>query len=164
MGKTYAIEGKKIDYDGIKKILKDECIICNVTEKHLKNQKCLDCPFCFNSTMNTKNKEARIRVYPGKKFKKFNLKNLKDMGKHTLYYFLEHPELNFTVPNTPTKDLLGQSQGEYDERGRIIKETGKHFVYHIHHENGLFYDDNPWNHILCLNTEHMKLENTLKNN
>jgi hypothetical protein len=127
---------------GIKSLLKDECVDCNLHIRREENNICSDCNFRFNSTRAT----GRRGVCPGSIFKKYGLKNPGSMGKHTLYYFLYYPELNFEFPPLPDEDLFGKTSSE------------KTFVWHIHHMNIEYWNDHIWNLLLCLNTEHRIFE------
>jgi len=146
-----------VNYPGIDSKLKGDCQMCNVVDRNLKNNVCVDCPFCFSSIYDSKKNERRIRVYPSAKvFSRYGLINLPSMGKHTLYYFQAHPELNYKFPVIPNKDLFGNVKAVYGKSGKLL--YGKEFIWHIHHWNGNYWDDNEWNLLLCLNTEHNYFE------
>ncbi len=132
MGRCFVAPGKTVDIPYIKSRLKDECTECDVDEEKKAGTKCDNCPFGHNSTIVGKDGIKRRRVYFKTSDPQYGLVNTQDIGKHKLFFFLAHPEMNFTIPDG----------------------SGKHFVWHFHHENGLFFDDNDWNIVLCLNTEH----------
>jgi len=67
--------------------------------------------------------------------------------KSHLFFFLNNPNLLWTFPELP----------EYDFLNNHISE--KQFTWVIHHEDGNHWNDNIWNHILCLNTEHRHFHN-----
>jgi len=140
-----------VDFSGIKGLLCFDCITCNLYLKFLTDCICSKCPFSSNSTMKDKTtKKNRIRIYPGKEFKKYGLINLPAMGKHTLFYFLYNEELNFKWPEIPQVDLLENLNKQYYP----LEDNNKKFIWHLHHENGNYWDDSCWNLFLCLNTEH----------
>jgi len=154
MGRCFVAAGAIVDFVGINNCVKPECRACDVDSKKKTGQKCPDCPFAHNSIIVSTNKERRTRICVKSEFKTFGLTDFQELGKHKLFFFLDHPEMNFTMPDLPDEDFLGNKRGSYDENGRLIRGSGKHFVWHFHHENGLFYDDNSNNLVLCLNTEH----------
>ena len=128
-----------VDIEGIKSLLKKQCVICDVSEKRMHGIRCKKCPFVFN-TQDTNSKRARVGT--GAKFYKYGVP--KDTGKHQFYYFLYYPELNFEYPPVPEIDL-------YDN---VNPGTWR---WIIHHLNGNHFDDRIWNLLLVLNTEHGKL-------
>jgi hypothetical protein len=135
------------------------CYKCNVHLMYLEGRMCSDCPFSFNSRAENK----RTRVYPGKKFKRYGWNFGQKYGKHTFFYFMYHPWMNCKFPEYPDEDLLGNRIATLDERGRKISGDGtKRFLWHIHHLNGNYWDDSPWNLLLCLNTEHGFFEADVK--
>ncbi len=127
-----------IDIKGIKKSLKSNCIDCNYSLAS-KYGKCIDCPFVCSD-----------RQQSGKYLNKFGIPY--GMGKHHIYYFLYYPELNWNFPTIPNSD--------YNEN---LKHNYKHWHWTIHHENGNYYNDNKWNLVLLINTEHNQIHMT-KNN
>lgn len=140
------INYERLNTAGFWSLLKLECVTCNMCERREQNTRCEDCPFIFNSVYNHKQKgnvPKRSRVGCGVKFKEFGLKKIKyqHVGKHQLYFFLFHPELRFRMPDFPATDMFGNP----------FSNT---WTWHIHHLNGLFYDDRKENLLLCLNTEH----------
>lgn len=132
---------KRIDVKKILEILKIDCIICDVYRKKKEKIACKNCPFRLNSITENKRYGKRTRVCPAEFFKSFGIKKPGDIGKHTLFYFLYHPEFNFKLPK--------------DDKGRS---------YHIHHKNGLYYDDRYENLVLVTNSEHRVLEAELTKN
>jgi hypothetical protein len=156
-----------VDWDGARGLIKitdgrkgiPGCWRCNVHVMSLEGRQCPDCPFKFNSRVEGK----RSRVYPGKKFRKYGWAYGQKYGKHTFFYFLYHPWMNCQFPNYPQVDLLGNRKAILDSSGRIISGRGtKRFQWHIHHLNGNYWDDSPWNLLLCLNTEHGFFEADVK--
>lgn len=154
MGRSFAQEGCKVDHEGIHKRLKRysdddyDCTVCHVQERAEKGTRCDDCPFRFNSI----GPKGNSRIYPGAEFKKYGLKDTPHMGKHTLFYFLYHPWLNFTFPDPPEKDIFGRKVG--DKLNDKSKKVITSFRVVIHHMNKKFYDDSKYNLLLCLHTEH----------
>ncbi len=97
-------------------------------------KKCSDCIFFYgNNGMNTRSN-----------IKRFGINNL---GKQYLYYFLQNPELNWKLPLIPEEDYLGNNK------------QNRKLSWEIHHEDGNHYNDNKWNQILVLNTEHRSIHN-----
>lgn len=144
-----------INYNGIWSLIKqtneNNCRTCDLDKRKKNNTICEDCPFRFNSSYDSTTRK-RTRVYPGNEFKQFGLKNLPAMGKHTLFYFLDHPELDFIWPELPDEDRFGNISK------RVDPENGKNFLWHLHHKNKKFYDDSKNNLERCLNTEHARIE------
>ena len=146
MGESTAIENcfdhNNLDIPGLWSLLKPECTYCNLVEMDLDNRICSDCNFGFNSKYNNE----RTRVCCTKHFRKYGLKkNLyQHVGKHQLYFFLYHPELNFKFPQFPDTDMFGRPQ----------KDTWK---WHIHHIKK-YYIDTKKDLLLCLITEHKFFE------
>lgn len=131
-----------VDINGVIGLLKKDCIMCNLTLRKAAFCICKDCPFIFSSRTNKENNPntTRTRTGCGKPFRKYGINWA--MGKERLFYFLYHPELDFEWPPLPEYDTLGNHH------------TEKKFMWAIHHINGLYWDDSPWNLLLCLNTEH----------
>jgi hypothetical protein len=148
-----------VDFEGILELLRSmegDCRICDHVERKKQGNLCCNCCMRSNSTYG-KGDSKRSRVYPSSRvFKKFGLINLPAMGKHMLYHFLDHPELNFTYPPLPDEDLFGVISKEKAVSLGLDPEAGKNFLWHIHHENGNYWDDSEDNKMLCLNTEHPK--------
>jgi len=135
------------------------CYRCNVHLMDLEGRLCRGCPFCFNSRIEGK----RSRVYPGKEFKRFGWNFGQRYGKHHFFWFMYHPWANCQFPEYPDEDLLGNKIAIVDSNGRKISGDGtKKFLWHIHHLNGNYWDDSPWNLLLCLNTEHGFFEADIK--
>ena len=118
----------------IHEILKHDCMTCDFWEKFKSKIKCDDCPF-------TKSSQGAVT---GKKFKKYGIKV--GIPKQYLYYFLNHPELNWKLPNIPDEDYLGNSRLNYNR-----------WNWEIHHEDGNHWNDSEWNQLLVLFTEHSHL-------
>jgi len=133
-------ENMQVDLDGIYSLITEECVNCNLHTRRLEDNICFDCHFGFNTRYNSK----RSRVCPSSDFKKYGLLKPGTMGKHKLYYFLHYPQLNFELPDLPDVDLFGNTSSK------------KTFIWHIHHLNREYWNDSPWNLLLCLNTEHNK--------
>jgi len=165
-----------VDFIGAKGLLKlpdgrenvPGCYKCNTYMLMLEGRLCNDCPFQFASEAVTKKQQIkgkkRLRVYPGKPFKKYGWNFGQRYGKHTFFYFLYHPWLNCQFPEYPDEDLLGNRIAICDENGRKISGEGtKKFQWHIHHLNGNYWDDSAANLLLCLNTEHGLFEADVKN-
>ena len=68
-----------------------------------------------------------------------------DISKSHLFYFLSHPELNFKFPDLPDQDFLGNER------------SGTYWRWELHHEDGNHWNDEEWNVMLVLKTEHMHL-------
>jgi hypothetical protein len=157
MGRSFA--NGPINFDGIWGVINsmpNDCSICNLNNRRKNGTICEGCCMGFNSTYSGDGSK-RTRVCPSSIFKQFGLKDVSAMGKHTLFYFLHHPEMNFTFPDLPDEDLLGNISkdkarllGWSEER---IKKEAKTFIWHIHHEKKYFNDRKEYI-ILCLNTEH----------
>jgi hypothetical protein len=148
-----------IDFEGIRNLIasmEDDCRICDRSTKEKEGNLCNNCCMGSNSSYD----EQRRRVYPGSIFKQFGLINLPAMGKHTLFWFLDREHLNFTFPDLPDEDLIGNvSEKRAIELGLnlAIKEERdrvKVFLWHIHHESTEFWNDREDNTMICLNTEH----------
>ena len=134
------------------------CPRCNVYMMYLEGRLCKGCPFklCSGAVSKHQKGKKRLRPYPGEKFKKYGWNFGQKYGKHTFFYFMYHPWMNCKFPPYPEEDLLGQGIAILNERGEKISDdtTTKKFQWHIHHWNGNYWDDSPWNLLLCLNTEH----------
>ncbi len=113
----------------IEGLLKDECIYCSI-EKKKSNIRCTDCNF----------KIGADGLEGGRKFKPFGLYTY---PKSHIFYFLYYPELNFKFPCIPTIDYIGNT-----------KDSHMRWHWVIHHEDGNHNNDNIWNLILLINTEH----------
>ena len=120
-----------IDVKSIKKVLKDSCISCNYYIA-LKYGRCDNCPFVTGGF---------VRQQSGKILNNYGIPY--GVGKPHIYYFLHYPELNWNLPNLPDVDYNGRNKNSY-----------KHWHWVIHHEDKNHYNDNKWNLILLLNTEH----------
>lgn len=149
----------RIDFDGIRNLLEsmeDDCRMCDHARKKREGNLCSNCCMGSNSSYD----EERRRVYPGMAFSQFGLINLPAMGKHTLFWFLDRPWLNFTWPQLPEEDLLGnvsESRAVQLALNLSIKrerDRVKIFLWHIHHESTEYWNDSENNTMLCLNTEH----------
>jgi len=151
VGINHCIDFKRLDIPGIWSLLKHECITCDKHTKHLSGVECEDCFLIFNSSYNhqkgARKEDERRRVGCGKHFKQFGLnEKYSHVGKHQLYFFLFHPELSFKLPEFPPLDMFGNPEP--------IKNGKPIWTWHIHHLNGVYYDDRKENLVLCLNTEH----------
>ena len=149
----------RIDFEGIRALLEsmeDDCRICNQAERKREGTLCRNCCMRSNSTYSGDGSK-RTRVYPSQKmFRQFGLINIPAMGKHTLYHFLDHPEMDFTFPVLPDEDLFGKISKQKAISLGLDPVNGKNFLWHIHHENENYWDDSENNKMLCLNTEHPK--------
>jgi len=138
----------EIDRQGIISFLKPDCIDCNMHLRKLEKTRCSDCKLIFNSTYWNNNKTyRRTRVGCSREFSKYGIDNPPELGKCQLFYFLYHPELNFKLPPVPMVDLNKNTW------------LDKKFIWHLHHINGEYWNDNIWNLLLCLSTEHKSIEN-----
>ncbi len=123
-----------IDVEGIKSLLKDDCVTCDVRTKIKQNTRCNDCPFRLS---------ADNRCETRTDFKRYGVDRL---YKHQLYYFLYHPELNFKFPPLPYNDLMG-----------IPKSDHTRWIWEIHHHNENKMDDTNSNLEMLINTEHSRI-------
>lgn len=138
-----------IDYDnlnipGLWSLVRLECMTCEMIKMRDDGKRCIGCPFVFNSTYNNESHDIskrRVRVGCGVNFRDFGIKQWTHLGKHQLYFFLQHPELEFRLPGIPLFDMFGAPK----------QST---WAWHIHHLNHKYYDDRKENLFLCLNTEH----------
>lgn len=125
-----------VDIRGIKNILRDECITCNIRNKKENGNRCKNCLFMLNGgndiIVSTTSKKFGIPI------------NIK---KSHLYYFLYYPDLKWKFPKLPNNDKLGNS-----------KESKK-FRWIIHHEDENHFNDHKKNLKLILNTEHKSIHN-----
>jgi len=141
---------KMIDVEGIKRELKPECVTCPFYVKIGQKKRCKECLF-IKSSATKKGKPSRVGLKYGK-LKKFGLtkKQCQNWGKHHLFQYLYHPELNFQPPVKPS----------HDRYGTVVKE-GHHF--NLHHKNGDNTDDREENQEWLLPTEHpyAELENNI---
>ena len=117
------------------------CVCCNLHYMRSSKQRCKDCPFIFNSSHGN----DATKISPGSKFSKLGIPGAEKYGKYHLFYFLYYPELNFTLPPIPEKDLFDN----------LTTNTTQWIVHHI---NGFNWDDTIWNLMLVLNTEHNYFE------
>lgn len=141
------------------------CIQCNYHMMKLENRVCPNCPFKSNSkpSAGKKYKSHRCRVYPGQGFRRYGWNFGQKYGKHTFFYFMYYPWMNCQFPEYPDEDLLGNKIAILDSNGvKISGDDTKKFLWHIHHINGNYWDDSPWNLLLCLNTEHGLFEADVK--
>jgi hypothetical protein len=135
-----------IDWNGVKKVLKAECMICNWYERVGMKNVCSDCPFCYNSAPK-KGQPSRIGL-SAKVFKPLGLTNkqISNWGRHHLFMYLFHEELNCQPPDLPDKDRYGNI---------VDKQKDK---YSINHGNGLHYDNREGNLGWTLPKEHIILD------
>ncbi len=134
----------EVDREGVKSLIKPDCIDCNMHLRRLEKTRCKDCNFIFNSSYWNENKSfKRSRVGCGIKFKKFGIENPSEMGKCQLFFFLYTPGLKFEMP--PISDEL---QKQYE---------GKHLAWHVHHKNSQYWNDHFSNLELVLNVEHNQI-------
>lgn len=149
VGISECISFENLNVAGIWSLLKADCVTCDMHMRREVGTRCPDCNFIFNSKYNHKKqgtKPSRSRVGCGAKFKQFGLnENYSHVGKHQLYFFLFHPELNFKLPEFPSHDMFGNPQTP-------------NWYWHIHHLNHLYWDDSKDNLMLCINTEHKFIE------
>jgi len=132
-------ENIKIDIAGIKSLLKPECEMCDIHEKIKNKERCKGCIFILNSAQK-KGKPSRIGC--SSILTKYGILHPNNLGKLHLFFFLHHPELNFQFPDIPEVDIFGNTIND------------KLLQWHIHHINGVHYDDSKDNQLLALNTEH----------
>lgn len=148
-----------VDYEGIMRLLESmegDCRICDHAERKRQGNLCPNCCMRSNSVYEGKTIK-RTRVYPSQKvFSQFGLINIPAMGKHTLYHFLDHPELDFTYPPLPDEDLFGTISKDKAVSLGLDPIVGKNFLWHVHHENEEYWNDSKNNKMMCLNTEHPK--------
>ena len=116
------------------KILFEKCVICDIRKAHKEKTRCKPCMFKIgsdgaetSSILKNHNNEIEIGI-----------------PKPRFFYFLHHPELNWNFPPLPTHDLYGN-------------ETTGNEWWNIHHEDGNHCNDDIWNLVLLLNTEHHRI-------
>lgn len=112
--------------------IKQQCITCNIVEKIKNKDRCDNCIFVMNNQVVVK--------------KDFEINQLRNISKSHFFYFLHYPHLNYIYPDLPEVDFLGTKRGDR-----------KRWWWEIHHEDGNHWNDNKWNIILILNTEHQYL-------
>ena len=110
----------------ITELLKDDCIDCNIRNR----VRCVDCPFVFD--------KPRVLLS-----QLFIDRGIKKIQKHELYFFLYNPHLMWSYPELP----------DYDFNNNYFKNY-KRWNWVVHHEDGNHWNDNIWNLLLVLNTEH----------
>lgn len=155
---------KKLDIPGIWSEVGDVCRICNPQEKiklgirgpgrgdYFCKDLGKDCPFRVTSE-----RGSGSAIAPSSKvFRKYGLKTLKKnstyiYGKSHFFYFLDHPEENWTTPSRPEKNRFGE----------VVTETDIQTLAHV---NGNHYDDSEKNLEWQLKSEHIRLEPNLKRN
>ncbi len=122
------------------KIVKNECITCDVILRHKNKNRCRPCLF----------KIGADGAETGKIFKEYRV----ELGipKSRFFYFAYNTELNWEYPELPDVDIF-----ENKKEGRVKW----HWV--IHHEDGDHSNDNKWNLCLLLNTEHHTIHNLERN-
>ncbi len=128
-----------IDLEKIKKLLNPECITCNVAHKYKYKLNCPNCIFTCDSFTRSLFKETGLT---------------KSIYKHHLYYFIYNPELEFKYPDLPDYDYLNNHKNKYKENI---------WNWDIHHEDGNHWNDNQWNLLLVLKTEHHSIHWSLYN-
>jgi len=136
-----------IDRRGVLKILKWQCIRCNVYEEMGKGTQCSDCAFCKNSSVK-KGKASRI----GLKQSIFlplglTIKQCQNWGKSQLFMYIYYPELNWQPPPVSP---------EYDGYGFIIDPNKVRQT--IHHLDGDHNNDSKDNITWRLSTDHIRDE------
>lgn len=160
VGISECVDFKRLNIAGLWSLLKVDCITCDFYKRFKEGTKCKDCNFVSNSGYNSrKGKRARRnRVGCGVKFRDvggFKPIKYSHVGKHQLYFFLFNPELKFQLPDFPPVDMFGNPP--------LLNEEGEiKWVWHIHHLNGIYYDDRKENLALCLNTEHKFIDKYVK--
>jgi len=132
------IDYNLLDINGILSLIKEDCIDCNLKVRMLKKIRCHGCPFvsCSGERKTRKN-YFTTGIACGAKFRQYGIDPNGRLGKSYLFYFLYHPELQWSLPSI---------------------STTKQWV--IHHENSNNWNDHIWNLILCLSTEHSSFEAT----
>lgn len=135
-----------IDVEGVKKVLKPECITCNYYEELGKGTLCNDCPFCKNSSVK-KGEPSRVgikhSVFLPLGFTKQQCANI---GKCQLFMFLYYPHLNWSPPPIP----------DYDNYGfPVNKEKARQSIHHL---NGDHNDDRKENLTWNLLSDHIRNE------
>ena len=135
-----------IDRRGILKLLKWECIRCNIYEEIGKGTQCENCPFCKNSSVK-KGQPSRV----GLKQSVFlplglTLKQCQNWGKHQLFMYIYYPELNWQPPPIPDYDNYGNE---------VNKRTARQTIHHI---NGDHNDDRKDNITWRLQGDHTRDE------
>ncbi len=119
-----------IEQTKILELIKPECVSCNFN----KRTRCNNCNFVKGHNLQT-----------GKTFKKIGIPI--GLEKSKLFYYLYHSELNWKLPNIPEYDFIGNHK------------STRQFHWVLHHEDCNHFNDNEWNLILCLNTEHKYFHN-----
>lgn len=135
-----------VDFEGVKSLIKLECIDCNLPLRRMRNTICKVCHFTTTSTERKSSKNYfTIGITPKQIFKKYGIKDPSDLGKGRLFYFLYHPELNFEMPEIPPYDIFGN-------------ETTNTAQWILHHMDKQNWNDHIWNILLCLRNEHSYFE------
>lgn len=161
VAKTWTrVSGALFDVPGAISLLDPEakdgkfCAVCNLHEMRNPSVRCKECPFVFSS-ISKKGKRARVGM--GAKFLKYGFSKQwinKMGGKCQFYFFIFRPGLNFQYPPLPQQDALGNYNQDNLPDFEVDSERIKELNWHVHHSNGVWYDDRPWNLILMLNTDH----------
>jgi len=120
--------------------------------KKVPDTKCPDCNFVAASTTSMAKDSAgiikRCRTGLGRRFANYGIVNPNDFGKYQLMYFLYYSWLDF---RWPVIDPIGT----LDVFGNEITEDTQ---WHIHHMDGVYFNDSRWNLLLCYNSEHQTFE------
>jgi hypothetical protein len=138
-------------YD-ITRLLKVDCITCNVYEQIGRGEQCDDCPFC-KSSKPTPDSPTLVGLSAVSFKGILTPKQLQNWGKHQLFMYLYYPELNWQPPPIPDFDNFGRP---------VNKATAK---WCIHHINGDHTDDRKQNLAWLLRTDHPmheQLNNAMK--
>jgi len=127
-----------LNRNGILSLIKNECVDCNLKVRIMKKIQCSDCPFvsCSGERKTRKN-YFTTGIACGAKFYQYGIDPNGRLGKAYLFYFLYHPELNFSLSSLPNP---GNKQ------------------WILHHDDGNNWNDHIWNLILCFRTEHSFFE------
>ena len=116
-----------------------------INYKELYNLIKPECVTCSKQVCKNCNFVKGHNLQTGKLFKKIGVPL--GLEKCKLFYFIYYPELNWKFPILPEYDFLNNNK------------HSKQFNWVIHHEDGNHHNDNKWNLILCLNTEHRHFHN-----
>lgn len=135
-----------VDFEGVKSLIKIECIDCNLPLRRIRNTVCDVCNFTTKSKDRKSSKNYfTIGITPKQIFKKYGIKEPSELGKGRLFYFLYNPQLNFELPDIPPYDMFGNPTAS----------TSQWVLHHMDKQN---WNDHIWNILLCLRNEHSYFE------
>jgi len=123
----------------------DVCSRCNVEACIRHNIQCEKCPFILTSKTG-KFTNIALSDSQGNGFHKLGIEKPNHFGKTQLFFFLNYPQMNFSIESLPyLNDTLLET----------TESTSRE--WHLHHINDVHFDDMKSNVVPVLHPEHSYL-------